>query len=99
MVRTVAVTIAVASLWASSTAAAAAPLPPVGHVFVIVLENKAFADTFGPTGQVNAPYLNNTLVPAGELLTNYYGTGHNSADNYMAMVAGQPPPGFEGRLP
>ncbi|MEA2496045.1 MAG: phosphatidylinositol-3-phosphatase [Thermoleophilaceae bacterium] len=75
-----------------ATAPAAPPnLPPVGHVFVIVLENKTFADSFGPPGQVNAPYLNNTLVPQGELLTNYYGIGHNSADNYLAMVSGQPP--------
>jgi hypothetical protein len=71
--------------------AAAAALPPVGHVFVIVLENKSFADSFGPTGQVNAPYLNGTLVPKGELLTQYYGIGHNSADNYIAMISGQPP--------
>jgi hypothetical protein len=75
----------------ASASAATAALPPVGHVFVIVLENKTFADTFGPTGRVNAPYLNNTLVPMGELLTKYYGVGHNSADNYIAMVSGQPP--------
>jgi hypothetical protein len=80
-----------ATLAAAGPAAAAPALPPVGHVFVIVLENKTFADTFGGPGLVNAPYLNNTLVPQGELLTRYYGTGHNSADNYMAMVAGQPP--------
>lgn len=72
-------------------AAAGAALPPVNHVFVIVLENKTFADTFGPTGQANAPYLNNTLLPKGELLTRYYGIGHNSADNYIAMISGQPP--------
>jgi hypothetical protein len=82
---------AAATLAAAGPAAAAPALPPVGHVFVIVLENKTFADTFGGPGLVNAPYMNNTLVPQGELLTRYYGTGHNSADNYMAMVAGQPP--------
>jgi phosphatidylinositol-3-phosphatase len=89
LILTFALTLAIAAV--PATALAADTLPPVGHVFVIVLENKTFADTFGPTGQVNAPYLNNTLVPMGELLTRYYGTGHNSADNYMAMVAGQPP--------
>ena len=78
-------------LGAQGAYAAAAPPAPVGHVFVIVLENKTFADTFGPTGRVMAPYLNNTLVPQGELLTHYYGIGHNSADNYIAMVSGQPP--------
>jgi hypothetical protein len=80
-----------ATLAAAGPAAAAPTLPPVGHVFVIVLENKSFADTFGGPGLVNAPYLNSTLVPQGELLTRYFGTGHNSADNYMAMIAGQPP--------
>ncbi|MFL5840831.1 MAG: alkaline phosphatase family protein [Thermoleophilaceae bacterium] len=83
---------AVAAALAPAARAAAAPtLPPVRHVFVIVLENKTFGDTFGGPGLVNAPYLNNTLVPQGELLTRYYGIGHNSADNYLAMVAGQPP--------
>jgi hypothetical protein len=82
---------AAATIVAAGPAAAAPALPPVRHVFVIVLENKTFADTFGGPGLVNAPYLNNTLVPQGELLTRYYGTGHNSADNYIAMVAGQPP--------
>jgi hypothetical protein len=92
MRRTLALLISTAALACAPAAQAAdSKLPPIGHVFVIVLENKAFADTFGPTGQVNAPYLNGTLVPKGELLTNYYGTGHNSADNYVAMVSGQPP--------
>jgi hypothetical protein len=90
--RVPATLVALAALSVPITASAAAPpLPPVGHVFVIVLENKTFVDSFGPPGQVNAPYLNGTLVPKGELLANYYGIGHNSADNYVAMVSGQPP--------
>jgi hypothetical protein len=76
---------------AAAPAARAAGLPPIRHVFVIVLENKGFSDTFGPTGQLNAPYLAHDLPAMGQLLTRYYGTGHSSADNYMAMVAGQPP--------
>ena len=72
-------------------AAAQAATPPIKHVFVIVLENHEFGDTFGLTGQLLAPYLNRTLVPAGQLLTQYYGVGHSSADNYIAMVSGQPP--------
>src|SRR4051794_27981472 len=71
-------------------ATAAAP-PPARHVFVIVLENHEFFDSFGPGGQVFAPYLNRTLVPMGQLLTQYYGVGHSSADNYIAMASGQPP--------
>src|SRR3954453_23632783 len=73
------------------TAAPAATVPPAHHVFVIVLENHEFFDTFGPGGQAFAPYLNGTLVPQGQLLTQYYGVGHSTADNYIAMASGQPP--------
>src|SRR3954449_175270 len=73
------------------TPAPAATVPPAHHVFVIVLENHEFFDTFGPGGQVFAPYLNRTVVPMGQLLTQYYGVGHSSADNYIAMASVQPP--------
>src|SRR3954463_7633973 len=69
---------------ASALALSAAPalaLPPVGHVFVIVLENKGVEDTFGPTGQLNAPYLARELPAQGQLMLRYYGVGHSSADN------------------
>ena len=62
-------------------------LPPIRHVFVITLENKNYADTFAP--QSEAPYLAKTLRAKGALLTQYYGTGHDSLDNYIAMVSGQ----------
>jgi len=61
----------------------------VKHVFVIMLENKGYAQTFG-SGSA-APYLSQTLVSRGQLLTNYYGIGHNSLDNYIAMISGQAP--------
>jgi hypothetical protein len=61
----------------------------VKHVFIIVLENKNFSDTFGASTQ--DPYLQKTLVPAGTLLTQYYGTGHVSLDNYISMISGQAP--------
>jgi hypothetical protein len=70
--------------------AGAAPVAPVRHVFVIVLENKEYAETFGP-GRVYAPYLTQTLPAEGALVPNYFGIGHSSADNYIAMIAGQPP--------
>jgi hypothetical protein len=76
------------------TATAAAPTtvakaPPIGHVFVINLENENFATTWGPTSP--AHYLNDTLVPKGKLLTQYYGIGHASLDNYVAEISGQSP--------
>jgi hypothetical protein len=61
----------------------------IKHVFLIVLENKNYADTFGSSTQ--DPYLQKTLVPMGALLTQYYGTGHVSLDNYISMISGQAP--------
>jgi hypothetical protein len=61
--------------------------PRIGHVFVIVLENEGFDATFGP--QSKAPYLSQTLTKQGVLLSQYYGTGHASLDNYIAMISGQ----------
>ncbi len=61
----------------------------IQHVFVIVLENKTYSNTFGDSTQ--DPYLQKTLVPAGALLTQYYGTGHVSLDNYISMLSGQAP--------
>src|SRR3954449_1296819 len=89
MRRLLPVVLALAALAPCAPASAAAP--PIKHVFVIVLENHEFGDTFGLQGQLLAPYLNRTLVPAGQLLTQYYGVGHSSADNYIAMASGQPP--------
>jgi hypothetical protein len=77
----------------------------VRHVFLIVLENKNYADTFETSSQ--DPYLQRTLVPMGGLLTEYYGTGHVSLDNYISMISGMAPtpstdndclPGFTGGL-
>ncbi len=77
----------------------------IRHVFMIVLENKNYSDTFGSSTQ--DPYLQKTLVPKGALLTQYYGTGHVSLDNYISMVSGQAPtpdtdndclPGFTGTI-
>jgi hypothetical protein len=59
----------------------------VRHVFIIVLENKDYEDTFGTSTQ--DPYLQKTLPRMGALLTHYYGTGHASLDNYIAIISGQ----------
>src|SRR5258706_1508761 len=68
----------------------AASRPPIRHVFTIVLENEDFARTFG-IGQGESPYLSRTLVRQGAFVPNYYGTGHSSLDNYIAMTSGQGP--------
>src|SRR5689334_968899 len=63
-------------------------LPKPQHVFIIVLENEGYDVTFGANS--GALYLN-ALARNGALLKNYYGIGHNSLDNYIAMVSGQAP--------
>jgi hypothetical protein len=74
-----------------STAPTGFELQSIGvtHLFIINLENESFDATFSPTSP--AHYLNNTLVPQGKLLTQYYGIGHNSLDNYIAEISGQAP--------
>ena len=63
--------------------------PPIRHVFVLVLENENFNQTFGPTSP--ATFLADSLPKRGALLTQYYGTGHFSLDNYISMISGQAP--------
>ena len=58
-------------------------------MFVIVLENENQATTFGPNSP--AQYLTHTLKPSGAYIPNYYGIGHNSNANYLAMISGQAP--------
>lgn len=63
--------------------------PPVKHVWVIDLENTEFSQSFGdPSAD---PYLAKTLPSMGALLENYFATGHDSADNYIAQISGQAP--------
>ncbi|PKV97639.1 phosphoesterase family protein [Amycolatopsis echigonensis] len=80
---------------ANSSAAASADSdghgakPHIGHVWTIILENKSYEATF--TGLNKNDYLWKTLPSYGELLTQYYGTGHFSLDNYISLVSGQAP--------
>ncbi len=71
--------------------AATAPVSAssIRHVFVIVLENESASKTFGPGSP--APYLSGTLRSQGAYLPNYYGVGHVSNANYIAMISGQAP--------
>jgi len=91
--RLLSLLLAVAALMGANAAAAAAPsaaaLPPIRHVFVLLLENKTYAVTFG--SQSPAPYLARTLPARGALLTQYYAIGHASLGNYIALVSGQAP--------
>ena len=73
----------------AATATPAGAAPPVKHVFIVVMENKGYNETFGT--DTKAPFLGRELPTAGALLQNYYATGHLSLDNYISMVSGQGP--------
>src|ERR1700719_4190900 len=85
---------AVVPLGGSATAAGPTsigglPTGAIKHVWLIILENKAYDETF--TGLNYNSYLWQTLPSEGVLLKNYYGTGHSSMDNYIALASGQAP--------
>jgi hypothetical protein len=74
-------------LAAALAAPANAALPPIKHVFVIVLENKAFSESFSNTSP--ATYLAQELPAQGAFIPNYWGTAHESLPNYIALISGQ----------
>jgi len=66
-------------------------IPTFDHVFVLVLENESFANSWGSDFYLQALRSQGVLVPS------YYAVSHVSADNYMAMTSGQSPlPPFQG---
>ena len=65
------------------------PVGGIKHVWLIILENKSYDETFSGLNQNS--YLWQTLPEQGALLTRYYGTGHFSMDNYISLVSGQAP--------
>ena len=93
-----AVTAPLASAAGSTPTGSSATKPPDGvgvtpgkikHVWLIILENKSYDTTF--TGLNKNTYLWQTLPKQGVLLKNYYGTGHDSQDNYITLASGQAP--------
>ncbi len=73
----------------AAKSSAAAAVPKIKHLFIIVLENENEEASFG--SYPPAPYLGETLPEAGVFVPNYFGIGHASLDNYLAMISGQPP--------
>jgi phosphatidylinositol-3-phosphatase len=68
---------------------ATAALPPIKHVFLIVLSDQGAAAAFGPSSP--APYLAKTLSGEGELLENYYAVSQGELANAIALISGQGP--------
>jgi hypothetical protein len=78
---------------AKETETETAPSKPeagrIKHVFLISLESSGYQAAFGSASQM--PYLNGTLVPQSELLSNYSVLGEATTPNGIATVSGQPP--------
>jgi hypothetical protein len=64
-------------------------LPPIKHVFLIVLSDQGFDEAFGPGAP--ATYLAKTLVGQGELLDDYYAVSGGELANEVALISGQGP--------
>ena len=64
-------------------------LPPVKHVFLIVLSNEGYGQTFSTAS--HDKYLNKTLPARGGMIPQYYGVAGGSLANEIAMVSGQGP--------
>jgi hypothetical protein len=73
----------------STAGAPATKLPPLKHVFVIMLSDEPYASVFGPAS--TAPYLAQTLERKGELLVRYDAVAHEELANEVALLSGQGP--------
>ena len=62
-------------------------LPPVKHVFLIVLSDRGFFQSFASHGG----YLSGALRRQGELVQNYYAVAGSPLANEIAMTSGQGP--------
>ena len=72
-----------------SPGASGSGLPPVKHVFVIMLSDEPYASVFGPAS--TAPYLARTLEHKGELLVHYDAVAHEQLADELALLSGQGP--------
>ena len=64
-------------------------LPPINHVFLIVMADQGYSQTFAPTS--GDTYLSKTLPHQGELIEDYYGVAGSSLANGVALISGQGP--------
>jgi phosphatidylinositol-3-phosphatase len=64
-------------------------LPPIKHVFVIMLSDNGYQQGFSQQSPGN--YLAMTLRRRGELIQNYYGVAGGSLANEIGLVSGQGP--------
>jgi hypothetical protein len=63
-------------------------LPPIKHVFVVVLSSQGYSQTFGS----KSSYFGTALARQGEVLAQYYGAAAGgSLANEIALISGQGP--------
>jgi hypothetical protein len=62
-------------------------LPPIKHVFVIMLSDEGYLESFGSTNK----YFSKTLPKQGELIPSYYSVASASLSNELAVLSGQGP--------
>ncbi len=74
---------------APATPPASSALPPIKHVFMIVLSEHGYTEAFGAGSP--ATYLAKTLTSEGELLSNYYAVAQGELANEIALISGQGP--------
>jgi hypothetical protein len=66
-----------------------AGLPEIKHVFVIMLGEGGYEETFGEASQ--SKFLGEELPAQGELLSNYYAVTKGQLANQIALLSGQGP--------
>src|SRR5580692_3024178 len=64
-----------------------AGVPPLKHVFVIMMENTSYDDLLSPSN-TNTTFIQQLAANNG-LATNYFGVTHVSLPNYIAATSGQ----------
>lgn len=67
----------------------ASGLPPIDHVFLIVLSELGYGASFGAGPP--APYLSKALPSEGELIESYYAVAGGEPANGIALISGQGP--------
>ena len=67
----------------------ATKLPPIKHVFVIMLSDEPYAAAFGPAS--SSQYVTGTLERRGELLAHYDAVAHEELAGGVALLSGQGP--------
>jgi hypothetical protein len=59
--------------------------PHAKNVIVVIMENRDYDLVVGSS---DAPYINDTLIPAGALMTDSHAVTHPSQPNYLALFSG-----------